>query len=266
MNESIIERSDLYVDSREVAKLIDKPHSALIKIINKNIAYFTSRNVPVNDFFIENTSIDMAGQNHKYFMITKGGCEVIANKLMGKRKALFTASIVKSFGDQEFVEQARFAYTTADEQIQENSINEFNMYTKFIVTAMKVLGATHDQLAKFFKSASLTVNQTEISKEQCSGNNWYIAYDIAKICGLYSINGYPHSWAVSSILNDIILIGDEHMNVRTFPYGNRMAESIQYDQYALSRVMKWLVDNDLPTDIYGSYYTYHVKYRPATRI
>lgn len=91
------------LDSREVAKMVEKDHSHLcrdikgyIEVISKNPTLDSS------DYFIP-TTYKQAGNGKEVtrYDITKLGCEMIANKLTGKKGILFTAEYVKRFNDMD---------------------------------------------------------------------------------------------------------------------------------------------------------------------
>lgn len=98
------------IDSREVAEMVGRSHKELLRTINTYIGYLKEgetegenrqRNFAPSDFFIESTYLNT--QNHKMpnFLITKKGCDMIANKLTGKRGTLFTAAYVTAFEDMK---------------------------------------------------------------------------------------------------------------------------------------------------------------------
>lgn len=65
----------------------------------------TQRNFALGDFFIESSYIDGNNQQRPNFLITKKGCDMIANKLTGKKGVLFTAAYVTAF--EEMAEQLK---------------------------------------------------------------------------------------------------------------------------------------------------------------
>ena len=104
------------LDSREVAEMVGKTHAHLcrdiagyIKIMSKNPKLDSS------NFFIERTYKQAGnGKEVKCYNITKLGCEMIANKLTGKKGILFTAEYVKRFNEMEQQQQQQKQLTTAD--------------------------------------------------------------------------------------------------------------------------------------------------------
>lgn len=79
--------------SREVAKMVDMRHTDLLRNIENYIAVISENaKLRSQDYFIPNT-YKVEGNNKTYpcYDITKLGCEMIANKLTGKKGILFTA-------------------------------------------------------------------------------------------------------------------------------------------------------------------------------
>ena len=77
-----------YIDSREVAEIIGKPHNDLMKSIRKYSEYLTAGNFSLSGFFIENTYFDSTGRRLPCYLLSKMGCEMVANKLTGEKGVL----------------------------------------------------------------------------------------------------------------------------------------------------------------------------------
>ena len=93
--------NELTINSREVAKMVEKEHSKLLRDIRNYIKYFNEANFGFVDFFKENTYIDDKGEQRPCYEVTKKGCELIAHKLTGKKGILFTASYINRFHEME---------------------------------------------------------------------------------------------------------------------------------------------------------------------
>jgi Rha family phage regulatory protein len=265
MNElTIVKLSDCaYIDSREVAKAIDKQHKHLLrdirgycKIMEKSI----KPNFGPSDFFLEKAYVDPTGRKLPCYLITKMGCEMIAGKLTGEKGILFTAAYVIKFNEMERQERARLEAMLAAPTPR---LGEYNACARIIVRAIKQLGATPRQVVRFLKNTyeplGISVDiDTDTSSETVT--RWYRAGEIAKKCGMYSLNGNPHAQAVSCMLNEIININAKHKRVETVNYGSYTDVSILYDDSAFFAVMQWLMDYDWPEEINGIGRTYHVQY------
>ena len=127
MNElSIIHKNGVdVIDSREVAEVIGKPHNDLMKSIrnyaeilvkatepkiglNENLSESnepnfglaeksTAGNFSLSDFFIPHTYTDSTGRTLPCYLLTKKGCDMVANKMTGEKGVLFTAAYVTAF-------------------------------------------------------------------------------------------------------------------------------------------------------------------------
>ena len=99
MNEFQLTNMDgeLYADSREVAEVIERPHSDLLKSIRKYCEFLTEGKISVSEYFAPAEYEDGTGRKLPCFLITKKGCDMIANKLTGRKGVLFTAAYVSAF-------------------------------------------------------------------------------------------------------------------------------------------------------------------------
>lgn len=87
------------IDSRDVAVMVDREHNALLKSIRSYCEYLAEGEIAQGDFFIESSYFDGNNQSRPNFLITKKGCDMIANKMTGKKGVLFTAAYVSAFED-----------------------------------------------------------------------------------------------------------------------------------------------------------------------
>lgn len=85
------------VDSREVATLIHRPHNDLMKTIRTYCEYLGQGDFPQSDFFIPSTYINSQNKEQPCYLLTKKGCDMVANKMTGEKGVLFTAAYVTAF-------------------------------------------------------------------------------------------------------------------------------------------------------------------------
>lgn len=97
----INQNGQLLVDSRDVAEMIGRPHSDLIKSIRTYSEYLTKGDFPLSEFFIISTYRDATGRELPCFLLTRKGCDMVANKLTGEKGTLFTAAYVSRFEEME---------------------------------------------------------------------------------------------------------------------------------------------------------------------
>lgn len=98
--DKIIEKTSV-ITSMEVAEMVGKDHSNLMKDIRRYIQKSAEVKIDLGDFFAESTYLDANNQSRPCFNVTKKGCEFIANKLTGTKGVVFTAKYINRFHDME---------------------------------------------------------------------------------------------------------------------------------------------------------------------
>lgn len=91
----------LVIDSREVAEMIGKQHSHLLRDIKGYIEILNQSKIGFVDFFIESTYTDSKGEERPCYLLTKKGCDMVANKMTGEKGVIFTAKYVTKFEEME---------------------------------------------------------------------------------------------------------------------------------------------------------------------
>ena len=94
-----------YISSREVAEMVGKEHSDLLKDIRRYQEYLTEGNFPLSEYFKEDTYKDSTGRALTCYLVSKKGCEFIAHKLTGQKGAVFTAKYIERFHEMQDVLQ-----------------------------------------------------------------------------------------------------------------------------------------------------------------
>ncbi len=95
-------KKELTLDSREVARMVEKNHSHLLRDIRTYEEYIsTNPDLDSLNFFIPSIYIDSKGEERPNYQITKKGCEFIAHKLTGQKGVLFTATYINRFHEME---------------------------------------------------------------------------------------------------------------------------------------------------------------------
>lgn len=89
------------IESRMVAEMIVMQHKELLRKIKGYDEILTSAKLCSLDFFIPNTYIDSKGEERPCYLLTKQGCEMVANKLTGEKGVIFTAQYVEAFNKME---------------------------------------------------------------------------------------------------------------------------------------------------------------------
>lgn len=109
MELQIIEQNgQLLVDSREVSEMVGISHPELLKRIEGTtdgkykgyIPILEKGNFTSQNFFIK-SSYKGQRREEKCYLLTKKGCDMVANKLTGEKGILFTATYVTKFESME---------------------------------------------------------------------------------------------------------------------------------------------------------------------
>ena len=94
---ALYQNSGATIDSREVADMVSKDHNTLLRDIRTYCGYLGESNLVHSDFFIENTYQSEQNKIMPCYLVTRKGCEMIANKMTGRKGVLFTASYITRF-------------------------------------------------------------------------------------------------------------------------------------------------------------------------
>src|SRR5699024_970477 len=92
----------LVTDSREVAQMVGRRHTDLMRAINSYVKTLENAKLRSRDFFVPST-YKVKGNNKTYdcFLLTRKGCDMVANKMTGEKGVLFTAEYVTRFEEME---------------------------------------------------------------------------------------------------------------------------------------------------------------------
>lgn len=164
------------VDSRQVAEMIGRRHDHLIRdiksycdILSKTtapkIGGSTERNFAPSDFFIESTYKDSTGRTLPCYLLTKKGCDMVANKMTGEKGVLFTAAYVTAFeAMRKHIEgesktgklpkpMTSYQQMMAETRRRNAQIQEARIYTEL---AKRYKGTTYEQVLNAHATKSLS--------------------------------------------------------------------------------------------------------------
>lgn len=97
----ISSNGELVTESREVAEMVDQQHKELLRTIRSYIGVLTGASLRSSDFFIPHTYQDAKKEVRPCFLLTRKGCDMVANKMTGDKGILFTAAYVSQFERME---------------------------------------------------------------------------------------------------------------------------------------------------------------------
>lgn len=90
-----------YIDSREVAEMVGKRHYNLIRDIQGYADELGKLKIESSNFFKESSYTTSQNKTLPCYLVSKKGCEFIANKLTGVKGTEFTARYINKFHDME---------------------------------------------------------------------------------------------------------------------------------------------------------------------
>jgi len=242
----------VYIDSREVAEAIGKNHKDLLRDIRgyiKVLAKIDERKLAPILFFLESTYLDSYGREKPCYLLSKLGCELCANKLIGEKGILFTAAYVAKFNEMEAAEREAEIKAYARPRL-----SEFNAAVKNVLGGMTYAFTTPTDVMKFLRG----VYEPLGIEVQTEGDyyGYFTATEIASLLGIYSSTGRPHGRAVAAIISKLENYAYHMMMI---PYG-LVGVTFRYDSHILDAVRDWIADNGNPSLVPHQDFDYHIYY------
>lgn len=173
------------VDSRQVAEATGKQHNDLMKDIRRYSEFLTEGKISLSDFFIESTYQDSTGRTLPCYLITRKGCEMIANKMTGKKGTVFTAMYINAFHAMEqHIMQTETVSTDKDKKL---AVQEMNAKTRMANMYLKL--AKVDTVSENYKNILVAKSAELLAGEQIlplpkSEQKMYSATEIGKMFGV----------------------------------------------------------------------------------
>jgi len=115
MNLKILNQKDIKtLTSLEVGEMIEKEHKNLLRDIRGYIEVIsTSPKLSPLNYFIESSYQDSKNETRPMYLLSKLGCELVANKMTGEKGILFTALYVQKFNEMEIQKKLPGTYKEA---------------------------------------------------------------------------------------------------------------------------------------------------------
>ncbi|WP_368183940.1 Rha family transcriptional regulator [Anaerotruncus rubiinfantis] len=262
----------LWTDSRDVAAMVDKRHDHLVRDIRGYIEILlaapkigdsdTEPNFGPSDFFVESTYTDSTGRTLPCFLLSKKGCEFVANKLTGQKGVIFTAAYVTGFNDmEEHIKTGKvlppkenpFAVLDAEARRMRAAamaLNAKNRAAKMMLDTYSEAGIAPQYKVLALKEVYADTGISVPTEGLQIGQKTYDATAIAQRLGIMSLAGNPHAHAVSAIIEHIHPAKEECVRVPCVNPVNGHADStMQYADSVIEKVRDWLKDRDNPTRI-----------------
>ena len=249
-----------YVDSREVAEMIGKRHDHLLRDISKYCEIIGSGGLPnfgESNFFLQSTYYNSQNKLMPCYLLSKMGCEMVANKLIGEKGILFTAAYVTKFNAMENHHRAQW-----EQQTLLPTLTACNDTAKVVVDQLKRSGASTYRILEFLDELYDPVGISVIKDNEFDDiPQTYTPLQMAYLTGVYSMYGNPHAHAISCILNEHLRIARDHKFPAIPEYLRGIVTGFRYDEQALEAVKDWLEAERYPSGIQTYGRTYHVVYR-----
>ncbi len=274
MNElKVFEKNgQLLTDSRDVAKMIGKEHKNLlrdiagyIKAMKEGVELNKSNGLKIEpvDFFIESTYPDSKGEIRPCYLLTKKGCDMVANKLTGQKGVLFTAAYVTAFEQmREHIKAGRALPDDESRKLRARAmaLNAANRSARMLIDAYDSAGIQPSYkvlaLTDLYRNEGLKLPTPPLEVDEAT----YDFTEMAQELGIMSeASGKPHAQAVGAIVSTLAI--PEQMIVHA-PY-DRNGHVADYDRYkapVLDMVRNWLNEHGNPRPIAAKGKNYRVKY------
>lgn len=171
-------------DSRQVAEVVEKEHHKLLRDIRTYCDYLTESKIGLSDFFIESTYTDQTGRTLPCYLITRKGCEMIANKMTGQKGVIFTAKYVNAFHkmEQQLKGQNNSEKIYSFNVVEAHTRLEMSQQLLKIAENMTTFSKEYKEIL-LIKSAELLTGEKLISLPQVT-QKMYTATEIGKMYGV----------------------------------------------------------------------------------
>lgn len=201
------------VDSREVAEMTGKPHNDLMKSIRNYAEIINAGDFSLVDFFIPNSYTDSKGETRPCYLLTKKGCDMVANKMTGEKGVLFTAAYVTAF------EKMREALTEKKPMTQAELILA---QSQLMVEQERRLTALESRFDRTENTMQKTMNI--FSAPACEADDWCekMNHEINTIVEQYGLN---HQTFRSELYTQVEQEAGVDIGVRQKRRRNRMKEN-----------------------------------------
>lgn len=250
--------------SNEVAEMVGKEHSKLIRDIRTYVRYLNEAKIGSVDFFIESTYRDAKGEERPNYLLTKQGCEMVSNKLTGAKGVQFTAKYVNRFNQMEKHIKESPLTTSDDLQIKRLNAearlkNANSRQAKLLADLAKDSPSDVNKVLLHDKAVELLTGKKMLEMPAMK-EKLFDCNEIAKKLGVMSKNSKPHEIAVSQIIHLNIDVAENEAEVFPITTKHWGGTVMKYTQSVIDRLENWLIDNNYPSVIQGVNKKYHVTY------
>lgn len=184
-----------YIDSREVARLVEKEHNHLRRDIRKYTSHLDASNFGhISEFWMESSYIDTSGRTQKCYLITEKGCEFIAHKLTGQKGTEFTARYINRFhemkgeiaggsGSVDVLADTMKEYMLYQEKRNEEQMKANQQQAEFNKMVMEFMSKTMQRKTPIISSVNpFDSNESVVKKRMETLND--LVDEVAELCSL----------------------------------------------------------------------------------
>lgn len=251
------------VDSRDVAAMVEKQHNDLMKSIRSYAEHISNAgDFSLVDFFVPDTYVDTKGETRPCYLLTKKGCDMVANKMTGEKGVLFTAAYVTAF--EQMREHIQSGKALPKKHVPKlPALSSVNSATKMTLQVMDEAGIDPAfkllALRDIYAPYGLMIPTDGLPAME----KLYECTAMAEILGVMSESGKPHKGAISAIIDLVGTVDGEVMEV-PFTNGSYSNAMKKYKQSVLDRVERWIKEHGYPCVICGvDGKNYKVRYTTA---
>lgn len=121
------------ITTLEIAEMMGVEHYKILRKLegDKNrkgyISILTDSQMGVSDYFIPSIYKDASGKENRCYLVTKLGCDFLANKFTGEKGVIFTAKYVKRFHEMEDALDAKIIPVLQQHMEQQAEFNRMIM-------------------------------------------------------------------------------------------------------------------------------------------
>lgn len=197
-----------YLNSREVAEMVEKEHKNLLRDIRNYIDLLTETNFEPSEYFIEDCYKDATGRTLICYLVSKKGCEFIAHKLTGQKGAMFTAKYIERFHEMQDTLTGSMTSLQVLQQIvnrmveQEQETQRLSDRVDMIEAKATTIPNEYFTIAGFatIRKQKIDVSKANILGRKAANMSRRLGYDIGKISDprFGTVNTYH-----VDILNDV---------------------------------------------------------------
>ena len=162
-----LSNNELTIDSREVAEMLGKEHSYVLREIDGSkdgntigiIPTLEKANFALSNYFIPST-YKAGTRGYKCYLVTKMGCELLGNKQQGEKGILFTAKYVERFNLMErSIKENNILIANKEIEELKDTVNELKKATEEAKKHYKPSHKTKLDYSKLIRT--LTENEEE---------------------------------------------------------------------------------------------------------